>query len=255
MSDFDYDVLKQTHHRPWPMPDAPWVMTQSWHHLLFAHWPVDPATVRERIPPALPLDLYDGQAWIGIVPFHMTNVAPRGLPNVPLVSAFPELNVRTYVTVEGRPGVYFFSLDAASTIAVAAARTLFGLPYFAAEMTVTVDAAGVQYQSVRKPRTAGVAEFTGRYRPLSPVQPPVAGRLEYFLTERYCLYRVDRSNRIHRLEIHHPPWPLQVAEAAFDRNTMAAAAGIQLPPVAPLLHYAHRQDMVAWAPRRLGGNG
>ena len=251
MSDFNYEILNQTAHRPWPMPDAPWLMTQTWHSLLFAHWPVDARALRELVPPGLPLDLHEGQAWVGIVPFHMTNVAPRGVPNIPFVSAFPELNVRTYVTVGGKPGVYFFSLDAGSAVAVAAARTLAGLPYYQANMTVEVSGGEVRYQSARNTRMPGVAAFKGRYRPVGPVQLPVEETLEYFLTERYCLYRVDDSFHLHRLEIHHPKWPLQVAEATIEQNTMAEAAGIRLPAMAPLLHYAHRQDMVAWAPYRV----
>lgn len=104
-SDFNYGILAQTRHRPWPVPDSPWIMTQTWNDLLFAHWPIDAAALQRRMPASLPPDIYDGQAWLGIVPFHMTNVAPRGVPNLPFVSAFPELNVRTYVTVAGRPGV------------------------------------------------------------------------------------------------------------------------------------------------------
>jgi uncharacterized protein YqjF (DUF2071 family) len=251
MSDFNYAILEQTAHRPWPMPDAPWVMTQTWHNLLFAHWPVDARALRELVPPGLPLDVYEGQAWIGIVPFRMTNVAPRGVPNIPFVSAFPELNVRTYVTVGGKPGVYFFSLDADSSIAVATARTLVGLPYFNATMHVEVTGGEVRYESKRDTRMGGVAEFRARYRPTGPVSPPVEGSLEYFLTERYCLYRVDDSFHAQRLEIHHPKWPLQVAAATFECNTMADAAGVRLPSTAPLLHYAERQDMVAWAPYRI----
>jgi uncharacterized protein YqjF (DUF2071 family) len=251
MSDFNYRILEETSHRPWPVPTAPWVMTQTWHELLFAHWPVNEQELKRRVPPGLPLDLYEGQAWLGIVPFRMTNVAPRGIPNVPFVSSFPELNVRTYVSVDGKPGVYFFSLDAGSAIAVAAARTLLGLPYFPAVMRVDRNEEEVRYESVRQGGGERAATFTSRYRPAGPVDPPRAGSIEYFLTERYCLYRVDGSSRTHRLEIHHPPWPLQIATATIERNTMADAAGIRLPPSAPLLHYAHRQDMVAWAPVRI----
>jgi uncharacterized protein YqjF (DUF2071 family) len=181
----------------------------------------------------------------------MTNVAPRGLPNMPFVSAFPELNLRTYVIRGGKPGVYFFSLDAGSTVAVAAARTLFGLPYFEAMMTVESSGGEVRYQSSRKARKEDVAEFTARYQPIGPVMPPLEGTLAYFLTERYCLYRVGGSGHVHRLEIHHPRWPLQEAEATIERNTMANAAGIRLPSIPPLLHYVHRQDAVAWAPSRI----
>jgi uncharacterized protein YqjF (DUF2071 family) len=247
--DFNYSILSETSHRPWAMPSSPWVMTQTWHHLLFAHWRVDPEAIRGLVPEALPLDVHDGDAWVGVVPFQMTNVAPRGLPNIPFVSSFPELNVRTYVTVEGRPGVYFFSLDAGSTIAVTAARTMFGLPYFRATMDVDVSGDEVRYVSVREP-AEGLAEFTASYRPIAPPQPPIEGTLEYFLTERYCLYTVDETSGVQRLDIHHPPWPLQAAAATIERNTMAQAAGITVAG-APLLHYARRQDMVAWLPQSL----
>ncbi len=207
--------------------------------------------LRALVPQGLQLDLYGGQAWVGVIPFRMTNVAPRGIPSVPFVSAFPELNVRTYVTVGGKPGVYFFSLDAGSTVAVAAARMLFGLPYFAARMRLEVSEGEVRYESERETGSGGAAAFVGRYRPTGPVEPPLAGTLEHFLTERYCLYRVDDSFHTHRLEVHHEQWPLQVADATIERNTMAEAAGIRLPATAPLLHYAHRMDMVAWAPYRV----
>jgi hypothetical protein len=246
VSDFPYDILNVTHHRPWPMPQKAWIMTQSWHDLLFAHWPVDARALQEKLPAGLPLDVHDGQAWVGIVPFHMTNVAPRGVPSMPFVSAFPELNVRTYVTLHGKPGVFFFSLDAASSLAVRAARTLFQLPYFSATMEVETVGGEIRYHSTRDTRMPGVAEFTAVYRPVGPVQPPRPGTLEHFLTERYCLYTMDDSFHARRLQIHHPPWPLQAAEARITVNTMADAAGIRLPSTAPLLHFSKRQDMVAW---------
>ena len=246
MSDFPYRILDDTAHRPWPLPGGPWLMTQSWHDLLFAHWPVDARALQERLPAGLPLDTFEGQAWVGIVPFHMTNVAPRGVPSLPFVSAFPELNVRTYVTLHGKPGVHFFSLDAGSSLAVAAARTLFRLPYFQATMAVEEAGGEVRYSSRRDTRMEGVAELVATYRPIGPVQRAAPGSLEHFLTERYCLYTVDASFHARRLEIHHPPWPLQAAQAAIAVNTMADAAGIRLPSTAPLLHFAKRQDMVAW---------
>jgi uncharacterized protein len=249
VSDFPYQILDDVAHRPWPLPDGPWIMTQSWHDLLFAHWPVDARTLQEKLPAGLPLDTFDGQAYLGIVPFHMTNVAPRGVPSIPFVSAFPELNVRTYVTLHGKPGVYFFSLDAGSSLAVTAARTLFGLPYYAAEMSVQETNGGIRYRSRRATHMDHVAEFEAACKPIGPVQMPRPGTLEYFLTERYCLYTVDDAFRARRLDIHHWPWPLQTAVADITVNTMADAAGIRLPSTAPLLHFARRQDMVAWAPR------
>jgi uncharacterized protein len=261
---FPYAILDQFDHRPWPMPRGPWIMTQSWHDLLFAHWPVEAPVLRRLVPDPLPLDVYDGRTWVGVIPFHMTNVAPRGVPPIPVLSAFPELNVRTYVTLQGKPGVYFFSLDATSVLTVLGARTVFHLPYYVARMTVEREAGGPQ-TGVRRGagtpaglRTGDVgyrsqrvgwgprAAFVARYGPVGPVQPPAPGSLEHFLTERYCLYVVDRRGRPRRLEIHHPPWPLQPAEAAIAVNTMADAAGITLPRIPPLLHFAGRQDMVAW---------
>jgi uncharacterized protein len=247
VNDFPTDrVLEESAHRPWPIPDRPWIMTQTWNDLLFAHWPADAQLVRDHVPPGLELDLFEGQAYVGVVPFHMTNVAPRGVPAIPLVSAFAELNVRTYVTRGGMPGVYFFSLDADSHLAVAAARNLFGLPYFTASMEVHVDGMEVAYRSRRTSRDGAPAEFRARYRPIGSVFHAAPGTLDWFLTERYCLYTVDRSFHAQRLEIHHPQWPLQQAEAEIEMNTMAEAAGLRLPPIAPRLHFAKRQDMVAW---------
>lgn len=241
-------VLGATAHRPWPMPQQPWVMTQTWHDLLFAHWPVSAASLRPRIPPGLTLDLFDGDAWLGIIPFHMTNVAPRAVPALPWLSAFPELNVRTYVRVAEKPGVYFFSLDAARLPAVLAARGLFNLPYFMAAMRVHSIAAGVAYTSRRIGAAPGQGEFMARYEPAGPAYHASPGSLDDFLTERYCLYAPDRRGRLQRLEIHHPPWNLQPAAAEIAHNTMAAVSGLRLPSAAPLLHFAKRQDMIGWWP-------
>ena len=248
-NDFNYKILEETGHRPWPLPDEPWIMTQTWHDLLFAHWAVDVEMLRAKVPRALELDLFEGRAYVGVVPFHMTNVAPRGVPALPWVSAFPELNVRTYVHVGEKPGVYFFSLDAGNPLAVGAARALFHLPYYTADMSVDVSPNRVKYESRR--RSDPIASFRGEYEPIGPGRPPQPGSLDHFLTERYCLYAIDSSSDVHRLEIHHPPWPLQPAEALFTENDMAEAAGLRLPAAAPLLHFVKRQDMVAWAMHRL----
>lgn len=254
MSDFPTHIVDERFHRPWPVPDAPWIMTQSWHDLLFAHWPVPIDQLRSLVPPGLELDLFDHRAWLGVIPFHMTNVAPRAVPALPWVSAFPELNVRTYVRVGDKPGVYFFSLDAGNPLAVTVARTLFHLPYYSASMDVRHENGLVHYHS-RRTTTPGVmqAAFTARYRPIGPVHTARVGTLEYFLTERYCLYTVDDTFHLKRLEIHHEPWRLQAAEAAIEVNTMAEAAGVRLPPLQPELYFAKRQDIVAWAPTTVTG--
>jgi uncharacterized protein len=245
MGDFPSDIVEHTRHRPWPLPDDPWIMTQSWHDLLFAHWPVSARELRERVPAGLELDLFDNQAWVGVVPFRMTNVAPRGTPALPFVSAFNELNVRTYVTRDGKPGVYFFSLDADSQLAVTVARTMFRLPYYLAKIAVNANGGSIQYSSRR---TSGDVrpELEVTYHPTGATFEALPGTLEYFLTERYCLYAVDDEFKAYRLEIHHRPWPLQPAQAEIGVNTMADAAGVRLPAMHALLHFAKRQDVVAW---------
>ena len=226
-------------------------MAQSWHDLLFAHWPVDAKKLRALIPDRLEIDTFDGQAWLAVVPFRMTGVRLRGTPAVPWLSAFPELNVRTYVTCDGKPGVWFFSLDAANSLAVAIARTWFHLPYFRARMSCTEREGWIHYRSERTHRRAPAGMLVGQYRPSGNIFSPQRGTLEHFLTERYCLYTTDGRGQLIRGEIHHSPWPLQVAEADFSRNTMAEAAGVALPNVEPLLHFAKRQDVVVWQPERL----
>jgi uncharacterized protein YqjF (DUF2071 family) len=185
-------------------------MTQSWHDLLFAHWPVDPGTLRGLVPAAFELDLWEGQAWVGIVPFRMSNVAPRAVPALPWVSAFPELNVRTYVRAAGRGGVCFFSLDASNPLAVGVARTLAKLPYYSADMQVDEQAGWISYRSRRKGIDAKPVEFVARYRPVGPVQPPLDGTLEHFLTERYCLFTTDNAS--HAYTLGHSPSTLAAAD-------------------------------------------
>jgi len=246
---FDYSIVDSTAHRPWPMPGMPWLMTQSWHDLLFAHWRVDLFEIRRAVPAAFDLDLFDGAAWLGIVPFHMTNVGLRATPMVPWISAFPELNVRTYVRVADRPGVYFFSLDAARGLAVAAARALLNLPYYTADMMIDLRRDGLVYESVR--RSHKQVQFKAVYEPISGPFAPSVGSIEYFLTERYCLYHRTRHGHPYRLEIHHRPWSLQLARATITTNTMATASELTLNGAPALLHFARRQDVVAWAPTRL----
>ena len=234
-------------HRPWPLPARRWVMTQTWSDLLFAHWPVDAAALTGLLPAGLDLDTFGGAAWLGVVPFRMSGVRLRCLPPVPGTHAFPELNVRTYVTADGKPGVWFLGLDAASPLAVRAARLWFRLPYFDARMRCVARGDEVAYDSERTHRGAPAARFEARYAPLGPPYRSVRGTLEHWLTERYCLYAAGRRGLL-RGDIHHAPWPLQPARAGITVNTMAAAAGVALPAEPPLLHFARRLDVLCWAP-------
>jgi len=239
-------ILSEVAHRPWPLPPGAWVLAQTWEQLLFAHWRVDPKIVAPLIPPGLELDTFDGSAWIGVVPFLMNNVHPRGTFNVEGLSRFPELNVRTYVKRDGKTGVWFLSLDAGSAVAVKIARRLFHLPYYHATMDIYTERGWVQYQSER---IDGEAAFVAGYRPTSEVYRSERGSLDEWLTERYCLYTADERGRLYRCDIHHHPWPLQRAEGQITINTMVA--GIELPHELPILHYAERIDVLAWYVRQL----
>jgi uncharacterized protein YqjF (DUF2071 family) len=236
-------------------------MSQSWHDLLFAHWPIDAANLRPLIPAALDIDNFQGEAWIGVVPFRMSGVRLRATPALPTLSAFPELNVRTYVTHNGKPGVWFFSLDAANAIAVSIARAWFHLPYFNARMRCENRNGWIEYTSERTHRDAAKAELCMRYRPTGEIFHPQPGTLEHFLTERYCLYAANASGDVSRGEIQHAPWPLQQAAAEFRENTMTNfwECGAPEPPLtihprhpnAPLLHFSRRQDVVVWHPHAI----
>jgi uncharacterized protein YqjF (DUF2071 family) len=247
------DPLAEVAHRPWPLPSGSWVMGQRWSNLLFIHRQAKVDAVRSLVPPALTLDLHDGTAWVSVTPFYLSHLRPRGVPPLPLVSEFPELNVRTYVTYGGKPGVYFFSLDAGSALAVYGARLLYHLPYFRASMSVWEARDGtIHYRSRRaQQRSAQAAEFSASYRPSGAVTHSKPGTLDHWLTERYCLYAVDTARRLYRAEIHHHPWPLQPAEVEIDRDTMAAAAGLTLPAEPGRLSFSRRLDVVAWAPERV----
>jgi uncharacterized protein len=233
----------------------PWVMRMRWRDLLFAHWPVDVDVLRALIPPALEVDTFDGRAYLGIVPFGMEDVAPRGLPALPRVGAFPEVNVRTYVRHGGVDGVWFFSLDAGSRIAVEGARRAFHLPYYLASMSMERDGEATDFRSERRDRRGRPAELEVRYRPTGPAVPAAPHSLEAWLTARMRLFAVDRRGRLTRTEIGHGPWPLRPAEAVFRTESLAAAQGIPLPNEPPHLLFADRLDVVAWWPRRIDEAG
>lgn len=217
----------------------------TWHDLLFLHWPVDAARLAAGLPAGLALDVYDGAAWISVVPFRMSGVTPRGLPPLPWLSTTPELNVRTYVRAGGRSGVWFFSLDASNPALVVAARRAFHLPYRHASMTCRRRDGSVEYRSRRTDPSAPPAAFQARYRPAGPAAPPRAGTLEAWLTSRYALFAADAAGGLWRGDIAHAPWPLQPAEVEIGCNTMAAP-WIPGPPGPPAsLQFAARLDVLA----------
>lgn len=245
------EILNDSGHRAYPLPTGSWALNMSWHDLLFMHWPVPADELRPLIPSALNLDTFDGNAWLGVVPFRMSGVRPRFLPAVPGLSGFPELNLRTYVSAGGRPGIWFFSLDAHNPVAVRLARATFHLPYFDARMSYRKEGEEVAYRSTRTHRGAPQAEFAARYRPAGGPFESRPGSLENFLTERYCLYAADGRGNVRRGDIHHRLWPLRPAEVEVETLRMTGQIGVALPDTPPLLHFSERLDVLAWPPRKL----
>lgn len=227
-------------------PDQPVVMYQSWRYLLFLHWVVPVEAIRKQIPTALEVDTFEGNAYIGLVPFTMKGVRPPWLPALPGLSNLHEVNVRTYVHFEGRdPGVWFFSLDASLTPAVLGARAVYHLPYFRARMSMKIqESSGVSidYSSKRlwpgpKPATCSM-----RYEPRGKPDPAKVGTLEHFLAERYILY-ASKADRLYKAQVHHSPYPLQPG-AVFDlKEDLIAAAGIERAKEEPMVYYASGVDV------------
>jgi uncharacterized protein YqjF (DUF2071 family) len=223
--------LAETAHRPWPVPEGRWVIGQSWNHLLFAHWPIGAEAVRRLVPEPLVPDLYEGHAYVGVVPFRMETVRFAWCPPVAGTSSFAELNVRTYVTYGGKPGVLFVSLDVGNVVALEIGRRGFGLPYFRGDVRLEREGERVNFRAGRQGHRG---TFAAEYGPAGPPREPQPGTLEHWLTERYCFYTV-RGGNAWRTEVHHPPWQLQPAESNLD---------------APIQHFSRAQDVVAWNARR-----
>jgi uncharacterized protein YqjF (DUF2071 family) len=239
-------------HRQYPPPSSPWVMKMEWDDLLFEHWPVPFDWLRPLVPPGLELETYDGKAWLGVVPFMMRGVRPHGVPALPWFSAFPELNVRTYVRAGGKPGVWFFSLDADQPVAVTTARTLFHLNYQWADMECTRAGEAVAYHSRRRGAPAGEAEYRGNYWPLGKPVDTSRGTLGDFLVNRFCLYAADRDQQVYRAEIDHPPWPVVEAAAEVPVDTMTRPLGFALPDRQPLRWFSPHLEVVAWGVEKVG---
>jgi uncharacterized protein YqjF (DUF2071 family) len=245
-------ILRTVDHRPYPLPSRPWRMTQRWNDLLFAHWAIPPTALANRLPDGLEVDTFDGAAWLGVIPFWMDRVRVRTVGShtisVPTTSTFPELNLRTYVRskVSGLAGVYFFSLDCASPLAVFGARTIFHLPYFPARMSRTITNGTVEYSSHRQ-LTRRPANYEAIYAPASDLPSPRTP-LSTFLTERYCLF-TPFAGRMLVGDIHHLPWPLQPAEADIRVNQIPRAHGFTLPDTSPILHFSRQLQVILWSLR------
>lgn len=245
-----HSALRQLEHRPWPLPTGPWTWRQSWKDLLFAHWPLSVSELRGLVPDGLNLQEFDGTSWIGVVPFRMSGVMRRPLPDLPWVSAFPELNVRLYVEHNGIPGVWFLSLDASNALAVWAARRFFHLPYHHARIDFKTGDEHFHFSSQRTVTNAKT-EFEATYQPAGEAYFARPGSLEAFLIERYCLYARSPNGELYRGDVHHAPWPLQQASGKVKADPLLETHGLSTKSQAPLLHFSRGVDVAVWSLKRL----
>jgi uncharacterized protein YqjF (DUF2071 family) len=222
-------------------------MHQSWGKLLFIHWRIDEQLLRPLIPNRLAIDTFDGSAWIAVTPFTMSDIRafPPYLPAVPGLNRMHELNVRTYVHLDGVPGVWFFSLDANSAVAVLTARTFFHLPYYNAEMSLTQEDETIVYASRRTEVDIPAARLDATWTIGEALKLSVPGSLEFFLTERYCLYAAHKE-KLYRSRIFHEPWQLRKASLSALSSTMIESRGLATPAGDPLLHYAEEISVDIW---------
>lgn len=238
-----HPAFRQTDHRPWPLPTKSWLLCQRWLNLAFIHWEINPAQIRAQIPAELEIDLYDGKAWIAVVPFDMKGVTLRGLPAVSFVSDFPEINVRTYVEHEGKKGVWFFSLDAPKKFAVWTARAFFHLPYRHAEVEVIERGQSIEYS-----HKMDHCAFEASYQPIGACNND-KDSFESWATERYCLYCQSKRGQVYRTEVQHPKWPLEKAEISIRQNTLLNS--FEIGEQHPSVLFSKSIDVVAYPPTTL----
>ena len=245
------ELLDRTEHRPYPLPTGPWVQQQEWSNLLFAHWPAPVDVIRRLVPDRLEIELWEDTAWLGITAFCIRGARLRGTPALPLLSTFPEVDVRTYVRLGDRPGVFFLSLHAPNPVIAAAARLVYHMPYVGAAVTCEVEGDTVRLRSCREEAGGTPTEWDAAYRPTSEPFEAQPGTRDHFLIDRWALYTEDGEGRLYRAEIHRPPWQVQHAEAEILKNTLAEAHGIRLPEQEPLLHFSRGVDARIWLPEQV----
>jgi uncharacterized protein YqjF (DUF2071 family) len=237
-------ILKRTAHRPWPPPRRLWLWSQGWRDLLFCHWAVPVEAIRAHVPRSLEIDVMDGSAWVSLVAFRMARVRPRWFPPFPPVSNFLELNLRTYVRKDDKPGVLFLSIHANKRLAVHVARWFSPLPYVFARMTLSPCDDGLQFHCVSR---QGGVNFAAHYTPASKVYMARRDPLSEWLLERYRLYAGTRSGGLIHNEVHHDPWEVQDVVLKISSNTLGRSIGLDLCPTPYRSHFSSGVDALAWS--------
>lgn len=245
------EFMIRTSHRPRPLPAGRWTMTQRWNDTLFAHWPVSPAAAAALLPAGLQPDLFNGSAWLGVIPHRMDRIKLHGVPPIPGARGFLKLALRLCVREDhrGEQGIYYLSVEASNLAAVCAARIWSGQPYHWAEMRLE-QRTEKEFEFFSRRLIAHPAlAFKARYRGLGPSRKLIESRpgsLEYFLTERYSVYSKSRSGQTVRAGLHTVAAPLEDAEAQIEQNDLPAALGIELGDAQPVLYYARRMAVYIW---------
>ncbi len=238
-------LLDSLDHRPWPLPERPWLLAETFGDVLLAHWRVPALDLERLVPTPLALDLFDGEAWLGISAARVGGVRLRGTLPVPRLSSFLQLAVQTYVTAEGRPGIFPFSLDASSALVAEVTRRIYGLPLHRARMSAERRGEELRFSSIRRGSPAPPIVFDAGYRAGGPAITAEDGSLEHFLVERYRVYAVDLGGALLAAELHGLPWSLRPAEAEIGLNTLEPP-GLKLGEEPAALHLADRHDLLVW---------
>ena len=224
-------------------------LEMGWRHLLFENWRVEPAVMDAHLPDGLSPDTYDGSAWLSVIPFTNVAVRPKGLP-ARLGIRLPELNVRTYVTHDGEPSVYFFSLDAQGISSVVGARLFHHLPYYYARISLAIENGRVQFRSRRLHPGDRPAAFTGSYQPAGEPFAAPGDPFGVFLVERYRFYTEASDGSLRYTDVEHEPWTLYPATADIETNTLLTAHGFARPATEPTYYYSPGVDVVASKSKR-----
>lgn len=239
-------LIKNTAHPYCSMPSKKWIMRQSWKNLIFVHWPLNPERLRMHIPPSLQIDTFNGSAWLGIVVFEMGGIYPRGLSTLSITSAFPEINVRTYVRYNEKPGVYFLSLDVGDWASLTIAKRWLHLPYHPAKISIQKLKSTFHCSSIRQSSKHEPIIYEGIHTPISEIFFPQEGSLDHWLTERYCFFSTNKKARLYCCEIHHAPWPLQLGKTEVKQNTLFSPFHIDLTGTQPITHFSKGVDSLIW---------
>jgi hypothetical protein len=237
-------ILADNQHRPWPIPTGQWQYYQEWNNALFLHWIVPVELIRDLVPAELPIDTFEGKAWVSLVAFTMEKIRPRLLPSLNYISNFHEINLRTYVNYKGKSGVYFLNIEAEKALSTFIARQLSGLPYEKAEIRRFVKGTDYSYTSVNKGKNF---KFNTDFTLGNKIESK--SDLDKWLTERYSLY-LKKDNKLYRYQIHHAEWPLHnVAVNKLECNYAIKQMVLNNTP--PLQHYSKGIRVIAWGSEQL----